>query len=317
MKKDNRVYGIIGIKSIMANWNADFTGRPKTISNGAIFGSDKALKYPMKRLWENEGDKVLYLKSYKIDVKTKEKEEKDKLQPRDLQERYEAIFAPAKLDANTSSNEVLKHLFSAVDVMNFGATFAEKKQNISITGAVQIGQGFNKYEESNIETQDILSPFRNSNKEEADASSLGTKLMSDEAHYFYHFTVNPENYNQYIGLVDGFDGYTEEAFGKFKEAALISATAYNTNSKLGCENEFAMFIECKEANKLYLPDLAQYVKFEKSESKNLIDLTSLNFMEKLVDDIKSIEIYYNSFTSELRTDLKVQKFNILTREVIE
>lgn len=48
--------------------------------------------------------------------------------------------------------------------MNFGATFAEKKQNISITGAVQIGQGFNKYKKSNIETQDILSPFRNSNE---------------------------------------------------------------------------------------------------------------------------------------------------------
>ena len=26
----NRVYGIIGIKAKMANWNADFTGRPKS-----------------------------------------------------------------------------------------------------------------------------------------------------------------------------------------------------------------------------------------------------------------------------------------------
>jgi len=24
-----RVYGVIGIKAKMANWNADFTGRPK------------------------------------------------------------------------------------------------------------------------------------------------------------------------------------------------------------------------------------------------------------------------------------------------
>ena len=27
--KMNRVYGVIGIKSRMSNWNADFTGRPK------------------------------------------------------------------------------------------------------------------------------------------------------------------------------------------------------------------------------------------------------------------------------------------------
>ena len=37
----NRVYGIIGIKAKMANWNADFTGRPKSTSNGEIYGSDK------------------------------------------------------------------------------------------------------------------------------------------------------------------------------------------------------------------------------------------------------------------------------------
>ena len=33
----NRVYGIIGIKAKMANWNADFTGRPKSTSNGDIY----------------------------------------------------------------------------------------------------------------------------------------------------------------------------------------------------------------------------------------------------------------------------------------
>ena len=41
---NKRVYGVIGISSIMANWNADFSGYPKTISDGRTFGSDKALK---------------------------------------------------------------------------------------------------------------------------------------------------------------------------------------------------------------------------------------------------------------------------------
>lgn len=46
---NKRVYGILGISSIMGNWNADFSGYPKSTSDGNVFGSDKALKYPMKR----------------------------------------------------------------------------------------------------------------------------------------------------------------------------------------------------------------------------------------------------------------------------
>ena len=45
------------ISSIMANWNADFSGYPKSMSDGTVFGSDKALKYPMKKMWDNEGKK--------------------------------------------------------------------------------------------------------------------------------------------------------------------------------------------------------------------------------------------------------------------
>ena len=300
---DKRVYGVVGIKSVMSNWNADFTGRPKTISTGDIFGSDKAFKYPIKRMWQAQGEKVLYVKSFKME-KSKKKEEGEKLQPRDLNERYEQIFG-TKLDKNTPSKEVLRNLFSAIDVMNFGATFAEEKQNISITGAVQIGQGFNKYRDSNIETQDILSPFRNSSesKEDATASSLGTKIVTDEAHYFYPFSVNPKNYDDYLGLeIDGFEGYTVDAYEKFKKGCLIAATAYNTNSKAGCENEFALFITCKPESDLYLANLDRYVDFSKQENKYKISLSKLNkLLETKLDDIESIEVYYNDFDMDVDT----------------
>ena len=146
----NRVYGVVGIKSKMANWNADFTGRPKTTSDGTIFGSDKAFKYPIKKMWEAENKKVLYVKSYK--------NEKDNIQARTLAERFEQLFGKKVKDIK-DKKELIKDLFSAIDVQNFGATFAEEKNNISITGAVQIGQGFNKYEDSTTETIEILSPF--------------------------------------------------------------------------------------------------------------------------------------------------------------
>ena len=334
----SRVYGILGVSARMANWNADFTGRPKTTSNGDIYGSDKAFKYTVKRHWTNNGEKVLYIKSYKIEAKGKKKEDMvEKLQPKELKERYEEIFSPNKINKSTSSKEVLKNLFSAIDVMNFGATFLadredkqekkEKKEksgkenaiNISITGAVQIGQGYNKYKEANVEIQDILSPFRNPEKDEASATSLGKKIMCDEAHYFYPFSVNPKNYNDYVGLVDGFDGYTDEAYRKFKEGALVGATELNTNSKSGCENEFALFIELKDDAQIYLPNLDKYVEFYKEDGKNVIDISSLNEIidEEVIKYIDNIEIYYNPFNTLLKQNLKGAKlFNILTRKEI-
>ncbi|CAA6825089.1 MAG: CRISPR-associated protein, Csh2 family [uncultured Sulfurovum sp.] len=303
----NRIYGVIGIKAKMANWNADFTGRPKSTSNGDIFGSDKALKYPMKKMWENEGEKVLFMKSWK--------EQKGSTVPKQLGERYVYLFDA--IDKKTETKEVMRNLFSAIDVKNFGATFAEEGQNISITGAVQFGQGFNKFEDTNIEVQDILSPFMDSKAEakgkEAKQATLGTKITVDEAHYFYGFSINPSSYNEYNEIVDNAE-YTQADYEAFKKVALVSATAYSTNSKFGCENEFALFVECKD-DKTYLPDLSDYVKFDSDSDSEprTIDLTEL---EALIDDVyEKVEVYYNPFKLDVITNLET--FNIFTQKKIE
>ena len=295
-KMNNRVYGVVGIKSVLANWNADFTGRPKTTSDGNIFGSDKAFKYPIKKMWESEDkdEKVLYVKSYK--------NEKGNLQARTLAERFEQLFGK-DVKSIKDKKEILKYLFSAIDVQNFGATFAEGSNNISITGAVQIGQGLNKFEDSAVEVIDILSPFVDATKKDtAQNTSIGKKKVSDEAHYFYPFSVNPENYDIYTKEIEDLQGYTREDYEKFKRGCLIAATAYNTNSKAGCENEFALFVECKENSKLYLANLDQYIKFEKQEEKDIIDVTELEEIldkEEIKSEIEKVEIYYNPYTTNL------------------
>ncbi|MEA3316224.1 MAG: type I CRISPR-associated protein Cas7 [Campylobacterota bacterium] len=298
--KMNRVYGIIGIGANMANWNADFTGRPKSTSNGDIFGSDKALKYPMKKMWENENKKVLFIKSWK--------EEKGAIIPNKLGERYEVLFETTEKKPTTK--DVMNKLFSCIDVKNFGATFAEKGQNISITGAVQFGQGFNRFEDTNIEVQDILSPFADSTKDDAKQSTLGTKITVDEAHYFYGFGINPNSYDEYKTLLgDDFTGYTQANYEEFKKVSLVSATAYNTNSKFGCENEFALFVECNDT-KCYLPDLSNYIEF--NSDKREIDLSNI---EKIINSkYTKVEVYYNPFKLNINTTLP--KFNIFTKEEI-
>ena len=296
-----RVYGIIGIKANMANWNADFTGKPKSISNGTIFGSDKALKYPMKKMWQNENKNVLFIKSFKSDSI-----------PNKLAERYAVLFN--EIDKkNTTTKEVLTNLFKCTDVKNFGATFAEEGHNISITGVVQFGQGFNKFEDTNIEVQTILSPFVDSTKADAKQSTLGTKTTVDEAHYFYGFSINPKAYDEYkVVLGNDFKGYTQADYEEFKKVAMVSATAYSTNSKFGCENEFSVFVECKE-NDTYFPDLSDYIKFNSEElidGKRKIDLSEL---EKLIKGkFEKAEVYYNPFKLILNTTLDT--FNIFTQE---
>lgn len=314
---NKRVYGVLGVSSIMANWNADFSGYPKTTSEGTVFGSDKALKYPMKKMWEDQGEKVLYIKSMRFD---RGKKGEVSLIPKTLKERYEQLFQVADLKEEKDGKKVLENLFSAIDVKNFGATFAEAGNNVSITGAVQIGQGFNKYDASEAFEQYILSPFRDpkakeksaskkggdEDAEEARNSTLGTKIVSDEAHYFYSFAINPLAYKGFIEL-GVTDGYTEEDYHQFKKAALTSATSFATNAKVGCENEFALFVETEA--EVYLPNLAEYISFEKTDEKNRIIVEGSTLLNEMKKSILGVQIYYNPYTTELVQDIEDAKIH--------
>lgn len=310
MKMNKRVYGVLGISSIMANWNADFTGYPKTISTGEIFGSDKAFKYPMKKQWDNNGEKVLYIKSM---ILSKDKDAVS-LVPRTLKERYEYLFGIEDLSKCKDVSEVLKNLFTAVDVKNFGATFAEAKMNISITGAVQFGQGFNKYPESEAQEQQILSPFKDGTDADAKNSTLGTKIVSDEAHYFYPFVINPHAYDEFVKL-GVTDEYTEGDYLQFKDTSLSSATAFATNSKEGCENEFGLFVETEPT--LYLPNLTEYIEFKKGKDKNTISIHLRDLLEDVKSKVLNIEVYYNPHTTMIDCDLSdVHYYHIVTRKEV-
>lgn len=312
---NKRVYGVIGISSIMANWNADFSGYPKTISDGRTFGSDKALKYPMKKMWDNEGKKVLYIKSMRFT----EKKGEISMVPNSLSERYEVLFGKQEKEDAKDTKKVLTNLMTAVDVKNFGATYAEQGNNIAITGAVQIGQGFNEYAQTEAQVQQILSPFRDGTKDskedgEAKNSTLGSKIVSDEAHYFYPFAINPMAYKELIAL-GVTEGYTKEDYQNFKRTSLVCATSYATNAKEGCENEFALFVET--APDTYLPNLTSYITFTKEEDKNVIALSCDKILKELKERILSVEIYYNPDTTKLEQNIEGAKtFHIVTQKEV-
>ncbi len=318
MSMNKRVYGVLGVSSIMSNWNADFSGYPKTTSDGTVFGSDKALKYPMKKMWQNEGEKVIYIKTMRME---EGKKGEVSLVPKSLKEQYEIVFQVSDLKKENNTKEVLKHLFQAIDIKNFGATFAESGMNISITGAVQIGQGMNRYEDTDVQEQPILSPFRDGTKTteekgEAKNSTIGTKIVSDEAHYFYPFVINPLAYREFMEL-GVTEGYTEEDYRKFKHTSLCATTSYATNSKIGCENEFGIFVETEID--LYLPNLSSYIEFKKGNDggKNQIIITCDGLINSVKDKVTTIDIYYNPYTTEVITNIEGARFyNIITQKEV-
>lgn len=286
MKKTNRVVGILGVGVYDSNFNADFEGDPRSDSNG-FSASHVSYKYLIRRYMELEGHDVFYKKT--TDPKT--------MNYLDMKGSYEKMFGTLK---KNDKKTVTKNLLSCTDIHNFGTTFATQGNNIGVRGAVQLTYGRNMYEEASIVSNECLTPFANSEKEDAQNTTLGVKSVLDEAHFFFGFTVNPHNYDEYIDVLDDFEGYEEEMYQAFKRAALSGVSLYASASKTGCENEFGLFINFKDDKLAIISNLHLDVDFRKEGKRNVIDLTKVFArIDRLKDDIESIEIFYD----DVRTDV--------------
>ena len=79
----NRVVGCAIIKAINCNYNADFSGQPRTLPNGIVYATDKAYKYTVKNYLKDvyHDDKIFYFKSLNAN-----------LNPLSLDEKYKKYF---------------------------------------------------------------------------------------------------------------------------------------------------------------------------------------------------------------------------------
>jgi len=80
---NNRVFGAVLVKATVANYNADFTGSPRTLPNGVVYATDKALKYAIRNYFKlDSNNKIFYTTRYK----------KENMQPLDIDETYVELF---------------------------------------------------------------------------------------------------------------------------------------------------------------------------------------------------------------------------------
>jgi CRISPR-associated protein Csh2 len=300
---ENRVFGAVIIKAINSNYNADFNHQPRTLPDGIVYATDKALKYTVKNYFMHhcKGDTIFYFKRHN-----------ENLNPLSLNETYRKLFGEFETVKDGSKTIVKKlptlaNLLQCMDIRLFGATFAGET-NISIHGPVQIGHGINRFPENEIYSEQIMSPFRNEGSKEKKAesekeqSTLGTQSKLREGHYVHHFSINPLNLDEHVKLLKQeklkASGLLSSDVEKLKEGLCHGATMLDSASKAGTENEMLIWIQLKKGSRKTLPSLTDLVNIERNpEGKVIIDLGNLKEIlnEKSISEaIESIELYYNA-----------------------
>jgi len=294
----NRVFGCVIIKALNANYNADFTHQPRTLPDGTVYATDKALKYSVRNYLKkvHPSDKVFYFKSLSEDM-----------QPHDLGETYVKHFGDfPKNDGKDKDvknrKEVLKNLLTCTDVRLFGGTFAEKGVSLSIHGTSQITHGVNRYDENAIYSEQISSPFRNANEKSTDSmqTTLGTQFKLQEGHYVHHFSVNPHNLTD-LATLSGGEALNTDDIAKLKAGLSRGCTFYDSAAKAGVVNELMLWVQLKPGSKLVLPSFVELVKVGDDEART-IDLSKVAEVlarPHVQSQVESIEIYYDSVASKV------------------
>jgi len=297
----NRVFGAAIVKAVNSNYNADFSGQPRTLPDGTVYATDKAFKYTAKNYLKD-----VYPNEYIFNFKRLDED----LNPYTLEEAFKAKLGKDKeLDAKKkeSKQEALNELLQCLDIRLFGATFAMKAKGgniaVSIHGPVQVNHGMNVWHENDIYSEQILSPFRNpkdDEEKETGQTTIGRQSKLHEGHYLHHFSINPRN------LEDHQDEKTKKLdsddIDKLKEAMQRGATYYDSTSKSGTENELLVWVQLKEDSKVVLPNFSQLIKLkeEKQNDKVVADLSELKkTIEKFNKEIEAIEIYRNASSIEI------------------
>lgn len=282
----NRVFGCVVVKSINSNYNADFSHQPRTLPDGVVYATDKALKYSVRNFWKNmfPEEKVFYFKTLSEDMS-----------PRTLDETFEHVFGkfPDEKDKNKLRLAVLKGLLSCLDARLFGGTYAGKT-NISIHGTAQITHGVNRFGENNIYSEQIMSPFRNPNEKNTDSTmtTLGTQSKLQEGHYVHHFSVNPKNIEEDVKRVDA-KGLSDGDIDKLKQGLRRGVTFYDSSAKAGSENELLLWVQLKENSLMVLPSFVELVSVNKDREIDLLQIKELLSKPTIKAEIEKIELYYN------------------------
>lgn len=312
MTFNNRVFGCAIVRAINANYNADFSSQPRTLPNGKVYATDKAFKYLVKNYLKDNffDEKIFYFKTQKSDFN-----------PRSLEETYEFHFPQKDKEIKGGKAEFANNLLKCIDIRCFGATFAMKAQSgdnvaISIHGPVQINHGINLWEENNIYSEQIMSPFANPKEKKSEdekdkgATTLGRQSKLEEGHYLHHFSINPKNLKEIVELAgEGANNLSDADIDKLKIGLRSGATYFDSASKAGIDNELIFWVQLKADSKKVLPTFNSLITMKKENNKSVFDFSGAkSVIDEIKDEIEKIEVYY------LKDSLRVENLPANTKQ---
>lgn len=291
MEFKNRVFGCAIVKAVNSNYNADFSGQPRTLPDGTVYATDKAYKYMVKNFFKAvyPNETIFYFKSLNVNMN-----------PISLDETYVKHFGEYPTDKKTIKHTVVGNLLSCLDIRLFGATFAGKNINISIHGPLQINHGVNIWHENNIFSEQITSPFSNkSNDPEAERgmTTIGRQSKLQEGHYLHHFSINPGNLSEIKALAgEQAQAISNDDIVKLKAAMRQGATFYDSASKAGTDNEILFWVQLNEDSRLILPAFTDLVKAlpVKREDKTVFNFEKVSqLLSDYSSEIEATKLYIN------------------------
>ncbi|MHA1204711.1 MAG: type I CRISPR-associated protein Cas7 [Candidatus Heimdallarchaeum aukensis] len=297
---EKHVSGLIIVKSVNSNFNADFSGTPRRLPDekGTIYATDKSLKYCIRKyILDNKTDSKIFAW----------RRRNDNLSPMTLEENYYALFSSDDKNKKEDDRQILRNLLSCIDVRMFGVTFAPKSKNLSslsITGPIQISYGINATKENIHYINQILSPYRDDKEgQEAKHTTIGEETKALEIHYVFDYIINPnalmsdfvlqklEKKEQYL--------LSNSDIDIFKEAARLGVHNVNSTTKIGSETECFIYIEYD--NPICLQNLKHFVDFENTEEKGKIRI-KINRLLDYINQNKEVLSPNNPITVEVYID---------------
>lgn len=294
----NYYQGLYLTETVMGNPNGDFVDNSPRNIDGAIFTTDKCIKYNVRKYihdtvedLENKKDIVFFFPRLVEDAE----EEDNKFQTRD--DAFKTLF--------DDDFDALKN--NSPDVRMFGGTFSFSSNNKQIYGPIQISYGID-INDAQIKRLQIGAPFAT---ESGKQTTNGSEAVVDDAIISYDININPNNHPNLL---------LESDLELFKKSLwfgtnLRRSTSKKTDSKLlllikfknESTNDKVTAISIGEINKL----ISISNKNDRTMGNELIELDCSRLKDKLLDYekyIESIEAIFNPKEIKLINFMDTEKY---------
>lgn len=297
----NYYQGIYITETIMGNPNGDFIDNSPRNVDGAVFTTDKCIKYNIRKyIHDNFEDLEKRENIVFFFPRIVDSNDDEKINPEDMKfKTREQVF-----NFFENFEEILD---VSPDVRMFGGTFSVDDNAKQIYGPIQLSYGLD-INKAQILRHQIGAPFANT---EGKQKTVGSQSVVDDAIIAYDITINPNNYDNLL---------LENDFKLFKQALwegtnLRKTTSKTTDSKLLLLIKFKNESDNKKVDAINVGELKQLISIDGGKSKkmneNIINLNCKNLVDKIIkykDFIQSIDLYYDLNNVKLHCfDVKNEK----------